>query len=92
MRRNRRGHPINAGLTLRANVFLSRLLGADDIWFGDHAKSMFPSAAWRPDLSPLARFVPSLDAYLDPTVTIAPRGDHPAALSISSNAHCMQSA
>ena len=56
---------------LRANVILARLLGADDIWMGDHAKSMFPQAAWRPALSPMARFIPSLDAYLDPTVTIA---------------------
>lgn len=56
---------------MRANIALSRALGADDIWFGDHAKSMFPSSAWRPDISPMARFVPSLDAYLDPTVTIA---------------------
>ena len=57
--------------TLQANIMLSRLLGADDIWLGDHAKSMFPPAAWRPELSPMARFIPSLDAYLDPTVTIA---------------------
>ena len=56
---------------LRANVILARLLGADDIWMGDHAKSLFPQAAWRPALSPMARFIPSLDAYLDPTVTIA---------------------
>ena len=60
--------------TLQANIMLSRLLGADDIWLGDHAKSMFPPAAWRPELSPMARFIPSLDAYLDPTVTIARAG------------------
>jgi phthiodiolone/phenolphthiodiolone dimycocerosates ketoreductase len=52
-------------------VILSRLLGADDIWLGDHAKSMFPRAAWGPAMSPMARFQPSLDAYLDPTVTMA---------------------
>ena len=63
--------PITPVWILRANVILSRLLGADDIWLGDHAKSMFPRAAWGPTLSPMARFVPSLDAYLDPTVTIA---------------------
>ena len=44
---------------LRANVILARLLGADDIWMGDHAKSLFPQAAWRPALSPMARFIPS---------------------------------
>ena len=54
-----------------ANIGLARLLGADDIWLGDHAKSMFPSSAWNPTISPMARLVPSLDAYLDPTVVIA---------------------
>ncbi len=63
--------PLTPVWSLRANVALARLLGADDIWLGDHAKSMFPQAAWRPALSPMARFMPSLDAYLDPTVTIA---------------------
>ena len=63
--------PLTPVWTLRANVALARLLGANDIWLGDHAKSMFPQAAWRPALSPTARFIPSLDAYLDPTVTIA---------------------
>ncbi len=63
--------PITPVWALRANVILSRLLGADDIWLGDHAKSMFPRAAWGPAMSPMARFQPSLDAYLDPTVTIA---------------------
>ena len=63
--------PITPVWGLRANIIVSRLLGADDIWFGDHAKSMFPASAWRPELSPMACLVPSLDAYLDPTVTIA---------------------
>jgi phthiodiolone/phenolphthiodiolone dimycocerosates ketoreductase len=63
--------PITPVWSLRANIILSRLLGADDIWLGDHAKSMFPRAAWGPELSTMARFMPSLDAYLDPTVAIA---------------------
>jgi phthiodiolone/phenolphthiodiolone dimycocerosates ketoreductase len=56
---------------VRANIILARLLGADDIWLSDHAKSMFPPSTWRPELSPMARVVPSLDACLDPTVIIA---------------------
>ena len=32
---------------------------------------MFPSSAWGPHLSHFARWIPSLDAFLDPTVTIA---------------------
>jgi phthiodiolone/phenolphthiodiolone dimycocerosates ketoreductase len=56
---------------VHANIRLARVLGADDIWFGDYAKSMFLSSAWRPHLSPFARRIPSLDAFLDATVTIA---------------------
>ena len=63
--------PITPLWSLRANISLARLTGAEDIWFGDHAKSMFPSSAWGPHLSPFARFIPTLDAFLDPTVTIA---------------------
>jgi phthiodiolone/phenolphthiodiolone dimycocerosates ketoreductase len=63
--------PITPIWLTSAGIAIARLLGADDIWIGDHAKSMFPSAAWRPEMSPMARFVPSLDAYLDPTVVIA---------------------
>ena len=63
--------PITPLWSVRANIRLARVLGADDIWFGDHAKSMFPSSAWGPHLSPFARWIPSLDAFLDPTVTIA---------------------
>jgi phthiodiolone/phenolphthiodiolone dimycocerosates ketoreductase len=63
--------PITPLWSLRANIALARLTGAEDVWFGDHAKSMFPSSAWGPHLSPFARFIPTLDAFLDPTVTIA---------------------
>lgn len=63
--------PVTPLWATRASIGLARLMGADDIWLGDHAKSMFPSSAWTPQMSPMARFVPSLDAYLDPTVVIA---------------------
>ena len=63
--------PITPLWATRANVASARLMGADDIWVGDHVRSVFPSTAWNPKLSPMARFIPSLDAYLDPTVVIA---------------------
>ncbi|MGZ5365624.1 MAG: LLM class flavin-dependent oxidoreductase [Mycobacterium sp.] len=63
--------PITPLWSLRANIMLARFLGAEDVWFGDHAKSMFPSTAWGPHLSAFARWIPTLDAFLDPTVTIA---------------------
>jgi len=47
--------PITPMWSVHANIRLARGLGADDIWFGDHAKSMFPSSACGPHLSPFAR-------------------------------------
>ena len=41
--------PITPVWGLRANIVLSRLLGADDIWLGDHAKSTFPPSAFVTD-------------------------------------------
>lgn len=57
--------------SVHANIRLARVLGADDIWFGDHAKSMFPSSAWGTTSLALRAVDPNLDAFLDPTVTIA---------------------
>jgi phthiodiolone/phenolphthiodiolone dimycocerosates ketoreductase len=53
------------------NIRLSRLMGADDIWLGDHTRAMLPSQIWNPKTNPMARVVPDLDAFFDPTVVIA---------------------
>jgi phthiodiolone/phenolphthiodiolone dimycocerosates ketoreductase len=63
--------PITPVWATAGNIRLAQALGADDVWVGDHAKSMFPSSAWDRNISPMARFVPNLDACLDPTVAIA---------------------
>lgn len=57
--------------TVTANIQLARASGADDVWFADHCKSLLPSAAWDPRSNPLARLVPDLDAYFDPTAIVA---------------------
>jgi phthiodiolone/phenolphthiodiolone dimycocerosates ketoreductase len=57
--------------TVTANIQLARACGADDVWFADHYKSLLPSAAWDPRSNPLARLVPDLDAYFDPTAIVA---------------------
>jgi phthiodiolone/phenolphthiodiolone dimycocerosates ketoreductase len=57
--------------TVTANIQLARVSGADDLWFADHYKSLLPSAAWDPRSNPLARLVPDLDAYFDPTAIVA---------------------
>ena len=53
---------------------LGRLLGADAFWFGDHVAHAIPDALWDPKMTPMARFIPSLDAWFDPTVLIARYG------------------
>ena len=53
--------PITPLWATRSNVASARLIGAEDIWLGDHVKSLFPSTAWSPKLSPMARFLPSLE-------------------------------
>jgi phthiodiolone/phenolphthiodiolone dimycocerosates ketoreductase len=57
-------------MTIDANIRLARASGADDIWLADHTKSLLPTAAWDPTTNPLARLVPELDAYFDPTALI----------------------
>ncbi|MEU8894561.1 LLM class flavin-dependent oxidoreductase [Nocardia sp. NPDC048505] len=70
--------PVAPVWAITLNLRTARLLGVDDIWFSDHTKSAFPAAAWNARFSPMARYVTSLDAYLDPTIALArwvrPRG------------------
>jgi phthiodiolone/phenolphthiodiolone dimycocerosates ketoreductase len=63
--------PLAPLLTVTANIRIARACGADDVWFADHYKSLLPSAAWEPKSNPLARLVPDLDAYFDPTAIVA---------------------
>ena len=56
---------------VRANIALSRALGADDLWMGDHTRAMLPQLVWDPQRNPMARVIPNLDAYYDPTALIA---------------------
>lgn len=70
--------PVAPVWAIKMNMRTARVLGVDDVWFSDHTKSAFPAAAWNVRFSPMARYVTSLDAYLDPTVALArwarPRG------------------
>ncbi|HEY1969762.1 MAG TPA: LLM class flavin-dependent oxidoreductase [Pseudonocardia sp.] len=63
--------PIAPLPTVRANINIARASGADDIWFADHTKSLLPTAAWDPSTNPMAKLVPDLDAYFDPTAVIS---------------------
>jgi phthiodiolone/phenolphthiodiolone dimycocerosates ketoreductase len=61
-------HPLSA---VTGSIRLGQLMGADDLWFADHTKSLMPKVAWDPVTNPMARLVPDLDAYFDPTAIIA---------------------
>jgi phthiodiolone/phenolphthiodiolone dimycocerosates ketoreductase len=63
--------PIAPLQTVTANIKIARASGADDIWFADHTKSLLPTAAWDPQTNPMAKLVPELDAYFDPTAVIS---------------------
>lgn len=54
-----------------AGIRLAQALRADDVWLGDHTRAMLPESVWDPATNPLARLVPNLDAYYDPTAVIA---------------------
>lgn len=54
---------------VRLQMRLARLLGADDLWLGDHVAHVIPNTLWK--TTPMARFVPNLDAWFDPTALIA---------------------
>lgn len=57
---------------------LQRALGVDDLWFADHVAHVIPKSMWNREVTSLARWVPDLDAWYDPTIVIArygrPRG------------------
>ena len=52
-------------------IRLAQALRADDVWLGDHTRAMLPESVWDPASNPLARLVPDLDAYFEPTAVIA---------------------
>jgi phthiodiolone/phenolphthiodiolone dimycocerosates ketoreductase len=63
--------PIAPIINFRVQLALARVLGVDDIWLGDHVAHIIPNSLWDPKVVPMARFVPDLDAFFDPTVLIA---------------------
>lgn len=55
----------------RVNMRLAKLMGASALWVPDHFMSFTPAQVWRPEITPAARIVPSLDALLDPLQVLA---------------------
>jgi phthiodiolone/phenolphthiodiolone dimycocerosates ketoreductase len=55
----------------RLNFRLATLMGAKALWVPDHFMSFTPEEVWRPEITPAARIVPSLDALLDPLQVLA---------------------
>ena len=63
--------PVAPLFGVAAGIRLAQMLRADDVWLGDHTRAMLPDSVWDPATNPLARVVPDLDAYFDPTAVIA---------------------
>jgi phthiodiolone/phenolphthiodiolone dimycocerosates ketoreductase len=55
----------------RVNLRLARWMGASAVWLPDHFMSFTPAQVWRPEITPAARVVPSLDALFDPLQVLA---------------------
>ncbi len=55
----------------RVNLRLARWMGASAVWLPDHFMSFTPAQVWRPEITPAARVVPSLDALFDPLQLLA---------------------
>jgi len=49
-------------------------LGYDAMWWPDHLMGMHPRAIWTEDVTPLARYVPNPDVFLDTVACIAIAG------------------
>jgi phthiodiolone/phenolphthiodiolone dimycocerosates ketoreductase len=55
----------------RFNIRLARLMGASAVWLPDHFMGFTPAHVWRPEVTPAAKVVPSLDALFDPLQMLA---------------------
>ena len=55
----------------RLNTRLARLMGATAVWLPDHFMGFTPADVWRPEVTPAARVVPSIDALFDPIAIAA---------------------
>jgi len=55
----------------RVNTRLARLMGASAVWLPDHFMGFTPAEVWRPEVTPAARIVPSIDALFDPIAIAA---------------------
>jgi phthiodiolone/phenolphthiodiolone dimycocerosates ketoreductase len=55
----------------RISMRLARWMGASALWVPDHFMSFTPAQVWRPEITPAARVVPSLDALFDPLQLLA---------------------
>lgn len=55
----------------RLNLRLARLMGASAVWLPDHFMSFTPQHVWTPEVTAVAKVVPSLDALFDPLQILA---------------------
>jgi phthiodiolone/phenolphthiodiolone dimycocerosates ketoreductase len=55
----------------RINLRLAKLMGASALWLPDHFMSFTPRQIWKPEITPAAKIVGSLDALFDPLQILA---------------------
>lgn len=78
--------PVAPMWLVRAGILAANVLGADDVWLGDHAKALMPNALWDPTTTAFAKIMPNLDAYFDPHPIMARytgRGRIPIGLAVT---------
>ncbi|HVN84843.1 MAG TPA: LLM class flavin-dependent oxidoreductase [Candidatus Binatia bacterium] len=55
----------------RLNIRLAKLFGASAVWLPDHFMGFTPRQVWKPELTPAAKLVHSLDGLFDPLQILA---------------------
>lgn len=55
----------------RVNLRLATLFGASALWLPDHFMGFTPRQVWKPDITPAAKLLHSLDALFDPLQMLA---------------------
>jgi phthiodiolone/phenolphthiodiolone dimycocerosates ketoreductase len=58
--------PLSATAVARADLLTAKSAGVDSFWVADHLNSLFPRAIATPEHLGVARFVPDIDAQLEP--------------------------
>jgi phthiodiolone/phenolphthiodiolone dimycocerosates ketoreductase len=68
--------PLSATAVARADVLTAAAAGVDSFWVADHLNSLFPRAIATPQHLGVAKFVPDIDAQLEPWTMLGHLASH----------------